>query len=618
MLAKQTPLTKQMLSKLLQISSSKPKQLKKIHALVLTSGFSIKNSLLTQLLENLTLVGDMCYARKVFDEMHKPRVFLWNTLFKGYVKNKLPFESVLLYKKMRDLDVRPDEFTYPFVVKAISQLGVLASCGFAFHAHVVKHGFETLGIVATELVMMYMKFGELRSAQFLFESMQGKDLVAWNAFIAVCVQTGNSALALECYNKMCADDAVLFDSFTVVSMLSACGQLGSLEIGKEVYDRARREGIDCNIIVENARLDMYLKCGSTEDARVLFEEMEQRNVVSWSTMIVGYAMNGDSEEALALFNMMQKEGIRPNYVTFLGVLSACSHAGRVDEGKRYFGIMARSSDKSLEPRKEHYACMVDLLGRSGLLEEAYEFIKSMPLEPDAGIWGALLGACAVHREIKLGQKVADVLVETAPDIGAYQVLLSNIYAAAGKWDCVDRVRSKMRKLGTKKVAAYSSVEFEGKLHYFNRGDKSHPQTKAIYEKLEEILKNVRSMGYVPQTGSVFHDVETEEKECSLSHHSEKLAIAFGLINGRGEDPIRVMKNLRTCDDCHVFAKFVSRLTSRDIIMRDKNRFHHFRNGVCSCREFWFLINKTWIWQQIVKLWFHTYAVRCLKQRDSIK
>ncbi|KAH0924066.1 LOW QUALITY PROTEIN: hypothetical protein HID58_024084, partial [Brassica napus] len=548
MLAKQTPLTKQMLSKLLQTSSSKPKQLKKIHALVLTSGFSIKNSLLTQLLENLTLVGDMCYARKVFDEMHKPRVFLWNTLFKGYVKNKLPFESVILYKKMRDLD--------------------------------------TLGIVATELVMMYMKFGELRSAQFLFESMQGKDLVAWNAFIAVCVQTGNSALALECYNKMCADDAVLFDSFTVVSMLSACGQLGSLEIGKEVYDRARREGIDCNIIVENARLDMYLKCGSTEDARVLFAEMEQRNVVSWSTMIVGYAMNGDSEEALALFNMMQKEGIRPNYVTFLGVLSACSHAGRVDEGKRYFGIMARSSDKSLEPRKEHYACMVDLLGRSGLVEEAYEFIKSMPLEPDAGIWGALLGACAVHREIKLGQKVADVLVETAPDIGAYQVLLSNIYAAAGKWDCVDKVRSKMRKLGTKKVAAYSSVEFEGKLHYFNRGDKSHPQTKAIYEKLEEVLKKIRSMGYVPQTGSVFHDVETEEKECSLSHHSEKLAIAFGLINGRGEDPLRVMKNLRTCDDCHVFAKFVSRLTSRDIIMRDKNRFHHFRNGVCSCREFW--------------------------------
>ncbi|KAF2533166.1 hypothetical protein F2Q70_00031632 [Brassica cretica] len=472
-----------MLSKLLQTSSSKPKQLKKLHALVLTSGFSIKNSLLTQLLENLTLVGDMCYARKVFDEMHKPRVFLWNTLFKGYVKNNLPFESVLLYKKMRDLDVRPD-------------------------------------------------------------------------------------------------------SFTVVSMLSACGQLGSLETGKEVYDRARREGIDCNIIVENARLDMFLKCGSTEEARVLFEEMEQRNVVSWSTMIVGYAMNGDSDEALALFNMMQNQGIRPNYVTFLGVLSACSHAGLVDEGKKYFGIMARSSDKSLEPRKEHYACMVDLLGRSGLLEEAYEFIKSMPLEPDAGIWGALLGACAVHGEIKLGQKVADVLVETSPDIGAYQVLLSNIYAAAGKWHCVDKVRSKMRKLGTKKVAAYSSVEFDGQLHYFNRGDKSHPQTKAIYEKLEEVLKKIRSMGYVPQTRSVFHDVETEEKESSLSHHSEKLAIAFGLINGRVEDPIRVMKNLRTCDDCHVFAKFVSRVTSRDIIMRDKNRFHHFRNGVCSCREFW--------------------------------
>ncbi|KAG7563212.1 Pentatricopeptide repeat [Arabidopsis suecica] len=584
MLAKQTPLTKQMLSELLRASSSKTKQLKKIHAVVIRTGFSEKNSLLTQLLENLVLVGDMCYARQVFDEMHKPRIFLWNTLFKGYVRNQLPFESVLLYKKMRDLGVRPDEFTYPFVVKAISQLGVLP-CGVSLHAHVVKNGFECLGIVATELVMMYMKFSELSSAEFLFESMQVKDLVAWNAFIAVCVQTGNSAIALEYFNKMSAD-AVQFDSFTVVSMLSACGQLGSLEIGEEIYDRARKEEIDCNIIVENARLDMHLKCGSTEAARVLFDEMKQRNVVSWSTMIVGYAMNGDSREALALFTMMQNEGLRPNYVTFLGVLSACSHAGLVNEGKRYFSLMVRSNDKNLEPRKEHYACMVDLLGRSGLLEEAYEFIKKMPVEPDTGIWGALLGACAVHRDMILGQKVADVLVETAPDIGSYHVLLSNIYAAAGKWDCVDKVRGKMRKLGTKKVAAYSSIEFDGKIHFFNRGDKSHPQSKVIYEKLDEILKKIRNMGYVPDTGSVFHDVEMEEKECSLSHHSEKLAIAFGLINGRVGHPIRVMKNLRTCDDCHVFSKFVSRLTSREIIMRDKNRFHHFRNGICSCKEFW--------------------------------
>lgn len=584
MLSKQTPLTKQMLSELLRASSSKPKQLKMIHAIVLRTGFYEKNSLLTQLFENLLLIGDMCYARQVFDEMHKPRIFLWNTLFKGYVKNQLPFESFLLYKKMRDLGVRSDEFTYPFVVKAISQLGVLP-CGSSLHAHVVKNGFDCLGIVATELVLMYMKFGELSSAEFLFQSMQVKDLVAWNAFIAVCVQTGNSAIALEYYRKMCAD-AVQFDSFTVVSMFSACGQLGSLEIGEEIYDRARKEGIDCNIIVVNARLDMHLKCGNTEAARAIFDEMKQKNVVSWSTMIVGYAMNGDSGEALALFTMMQNEGLRPNYVTFLGVLSACSHAGLVNEGKRYFSLMVRSNDKNLEPRKEHYACMVDLLGRSGLLEEAYEFIKKMPVEPDTGIWGALLGACAVYRDMILGQKVADVLVETAPNIGSYHVLLSNIYAAAGKWDCVDKVRSKMKKLGTKKVAAYSSVEFDGKIHFFNRGDKSHPQSKVIYEKLEEILKKIRNMGYVPETGVVFHDVEMEDKESSLSHHSEKLAIAFGLVNGRVGHPIRVMKNLRTCDDCHVFSKFVSRLTSTEIIMRDKNRFHHFRNGVCSCGEFW--------------------------------
>ncbi|CAH2078667.1 unnamed protein product [Thlaspi arvense] len=203
-----------MLSKLLRTSSSKPEQLKKIHALVLTSGLSVKKSLLTQLLDKLIVVGNMCYARQMFDEMHKPRIFLWNTLFKGYVENQFPFESVMLYKKMRSLDVRPDEFTYPFVAKAISQLGVLP-CGFTSHAHVVKYGFESLGIVATELVMMYMNFGELSSAEFLFESMQDKDLVAWNAFIAACVQTRNSAIALEYYHKLCAGD-VRFDSFTVL------------------------------------------------------------------------------------------------------------------------------------------------------------------------------------------------------------------------------------------------------------------------------------------------------------------------------------------------------------------------------------------------------------------
>ncbi|KAL6351092.1 hypothetical protein AAG906_031678 [Vitis piasezkii] len=578
------PITKQALTTLLQSCSSHPSLLKQLHALLLTTGLSIKNALITQLLTSLTLLGDMSYARQLFDEMHKPRPFLWNTIMKGYVKNGIPDEAVSVYGKMRHLGVRPDPFTFPFVIKACAELAELWA-GLGMHGHVVKHGLEFVAAVRTELMIMYVKFGELGCAEFLFGSMVERDLVAWNALIAVCVQTGFSSKALQSFREM-GMAGIKPDSVTVVSALSACGHLGCLETGEEIYEFAREEGIDSNIIVHNARLDMYAKCGDMDKAMNLFDEMPQRNVISWSTVIGGYAINGESEKALALFSRMKNQGVQPNYVTFLAVLSACSHTGRVNEGWQYFNFMAQSDDKNIQPRKEHYACMVDLLGRSGHLEEAYNFIKSMPIEADPGIWGALLGACAIHQNIKLGQHVADLLFELAPEIASYHVLLSNMYAAAGRWHCVEKVRQRMKKKGARKVAAYSSVEFNGEIHILYGGDKSHPQSASILAKLEDLLKQMKSMGYIPETDSVFHDVEDEEKESTLSTHSEKLAIAFSLINGSPKFPIRVMKNLRICGDCHTFCKLVSRITMREIIMRDKNRFHHFKNGICSCKDFW--------------------------------
>ncbi|GMY18617.1 pentatricopeptide repeat-containing protein At2g01510, mitochondrial [Fagus crenata] len=578
------PLTKQAFTNLLKSCSSNPNQLKQIHTLLLTTGLSFKNSLITHILTNLTLLGNMSYARHLFDEMHKPRIFVWNTLIKGYVKNEHPIEAASVYRQMHLLGVRPDSFTYPFVVKACAQLPELWAGG-AVHAHVIKYGLDFVSMVRTELMIMYVKFGELGLADYLFRSMVERDLVAWNALIAVCVQNGLASKALGLFREM-SIAGIKPDAVTIVSALSACGQLGCLEIGEETYGVARKEGIDCNVIVENARLDMYAKCGSTDMARTLFTKMPQRNVISWSTMILGYAINGETEKALTLFSRMQTEGVQPNYVTYLGLLSACSHAGLVNEGRAYFNHMAQSGNKNIQPRKEHYACMVDLLGRTGHLQEAYNFIKNMPIEPDAGVWGALLGACAIHHDVKLGQHVADLLFEVAPDIASYHVLMSNMYATVGRWDFVDKVRLRMRKKGVKKLAGYSSVECNSEFHVFYGGDRSHAQSAYIYEKLKDLIQQIKSMGYIPKTSCVFHDVETEEKEVTISTHSEKLAIAFGLINVRPGYPIRVMKNLRTCDDCHNFSKFVSKITRREIIMRDKIRFHHFRNGVCSCKDFW--------------------------------
>ncbi|KAK2971336.1 hypothetical protein RJ640_026053 [Escallonia rubra] len=577
-------ITKQAFASLLSIHSSHPNQLKQIHALLLTTGISIKNSLITQLLTSLTVLGDMPYARQLFDEMHKPRAYLWNTLIKGYAKNEMPTEAAAVYRQMHTLNVRPDPFTYPFVVKACAELSD-SRVGVAVHVHVLKHGLDFVSVVRTELTVMYVKFGDADSSDYLFDSMVEKDLVAWNALIAAYAQNGLAVNAVRLFGDM-SDSGVRPDAVTVVCVLSACSHLGCLETGENVYEFARREGIDCNIFVDNALLDVFVKCGNIDMAWDWFENMPHRNVISWSTMIGGYAMNGESEKALALFSKMQNEGPWPNDVTFLGVLSACSHAGLVREGWSYFNYMVQSHDENVKPRKEHYACMVDLLGRSGHLEEAYNFIKSMPIDPDPGVWGALLGACAAYHDTELGQHVADRLLEIAPDVASYHILLSNMYAAGGRWHYVEKIRQKMRRKGVKKVTAYSSIEFDGQIHVLYGGDKLHPQSLIIYKKLEELIKHMKGIGYSPNTGSVFHDVDMEEKEAALSSHSEKLAIALGLINVRHELPIRVMKNLRTCDDCHTFSKFVSKISMREIIIRDKSRFHYFKNGFCSCKDFW--------------------------------
>ncbi|WOH13311.1 hypothetical protein DCAR_0832820 [Daucus carota subsp. sativus] len=579
------PLTKQAIDSLLQAHSSCPTQLMQAHALLLTTGLSIKNSLITRLLENFIMLGDMSYARKLFDELHKPRAYLWNTLIKGYVKYEIPCQAVTLYRDMHGLGVRPDPFTFPFVVKACAEFWDVW-VGAAVHAVVLKYGLEFIAMVRTELMMMYVKYGELSYAEKLFFSMEDRDLVSWNALISAYAQNGYAVNALRMFHEMRVG-GINPDGVTIVSALSACSQLGCLETAEKIYEFGRREGrVEGNVFIDNARLDVYVKCGCMDMAFKLFNRMPYRNVISWSTMIGGYALNGESGIALKLFSRMKYEGVQPNSVTYLGVLCACSHAGLVEEGWNNFNNMTYSDNCNLKPRKEHYACMVDLLGRSGRLEEAYNFITTMPIEPDAAVWAALLGACSIYHNIDMGQHAADMLFELSPDIASYHVLVSNMYAAAGRWKCVAKVRHKMRKKGVKKVAAYSSIEYNGQIHILYAGDRWHPQMSRIYQNLKELIERIKTWGYSPKSDSVLHDVDEEEREETLSTHSEKLAIVFGLINIEGQMPIRVIKNLRTCDDCHTFAKIVSKMTMREIIMRDKSRFHHFKHGSCSCKDFW--------------------------------
>jgi pentatricopeptide repeat protein len=336
--------------------------------------------------------------------------------------------------------------------------------------------------------------------------------------------------------------------------------------------------------VGNALIDMYSKCGSVELACHVFEKMSMRNEVSWTSMISGYGMNGYGEDALAHFKKMQTTRLIPNHITFVAVLSACSHAGLVSEGKKYFECMSR--DYQITPRLEHYACVVDLLGRAGLLDEAESFIQAMPAEPNASVWGALLAACTTHGNLNLGQRVGEQLLELESDNDGNYILLSNIYAAAGKWDRVANVRAIMKARGLKQRPGCSWIRVKTKVHRFFVGDRSHPQSEDIYAMLESLTEQLRELGYFPDTRVVLHNVDEEEKENILNAHSEKLAIAFGVIKTCPGTPIRIIKNLRMCRDCHSATKYISRIVSREIFVRDTTRFHRFKDGVCSCGDYW--------------------------------
>ena len=301
-------------------------------------------------------------------------------------------------------------------------------------------------------------------------------------------------------------------------------------------------------------------------------------------MIGGLAMHGKGEDAINLFKEMEKQMRIPDKITFVNILSACAHSGLVEEGRYYFHYMINVH--GIEPTRQHYGCLVDLLARAGMLEEARKVIDEMPMNPDAGVLGALLGACKIHGNVEIGEQIGKRVIELEPENSGRYVILANIYANAGRWEEVANVRKLMNDRGVNKDPGSSMIEMEGFADEFIAGGMAHPQAKAIYTKVDEILESIRMVGYVPDTDAVLHDLAEEEKENPLFYHSEKLAIAYGLLKTKQGETLRITKNLRICKDCHQASKLISKVYERDIIIRDRNRFHHFSNGECSCKDYW--------------------------------
>lgn len=355
-------------------------------------------------------------------------------------------------------------------------------------------------------------------------------------------------------------------------------------LGKQVHGHMIRIGFDLLSFAASALVHMYSKCGNIEIADRVFKRIPQPDLVSWTSLINGYAQNGQPHKALQLFDLLLKSGNQPDHVTFVGVLSACTHAGLVDRGLEYFHSIKEKH--GLTYTADHYACVIDLLGRSGRFREAEDIIDNMPVKPDKYLWASLLGGCRIHGNVELAIRAAEALFQLEPENPVTYVTLANIYATAGKWHEVARIRKVMDSRGVIKKPGLSWTEIKRKVHTFLVGDTSHPNSREIYDKLAELLKKMKEEGYVPETDYVLHDVEEEQKEQNLSYHSEKLAVAFGIISTPPGTSIKVFKNLRTCVDCHTSFKLISKIVEREIIVRDSSRFHCFKEGSCSCKDYW--------------------------------
>lgn len=524
----------------------------------------------------------MQYARKLFDQIPHPNIFTWDTMIRGYAESEDPSPALHIYRKLRLSSVQPDTHTYPFILKAIAKLTVVRE-GEKVHCSAVKDGFVSLMFVQNALVHFYGACGQAECSLQVFEKMSEKDLVAWNSVINCYALNNMPNETLTLYRKMGLEN-VKPDGFTLVSLFTACAELGALALGRRVHVYMTKVGLDKNLHAANALMVLYAKCGNINEAKKVFDGLDERSVVSWTSLIVGLAVNGFGEEALQLFREMERRRLVPSEITFVGVLYACSHCGLVDEGFACFDRMKK--EYGIVPKIEHYGCMVDLMGRAGLVKKAYEYICEMPVEPNAVIWRTLLGACTINGDSTIGEIARDKLRKLEPKHCGDYVLLSNLYASERRWSDVHNVRKAMLKEGVRKVPGHSLVELGNRTHEFVMGDTSHVQTEAIYAMLSEMTRLLRLEGYAPHTSNVLADIEEEEKETALSYHSEKIAIAFVLINTPPGTPIRIVKNLRVCGDCHLAIKLISKIFERDIAVRDCSRFHHFKNGACSCKDYW--------------------------------
>ncbi|KAK9282156.1 hypothetical protein L1049_005068 [Liquidambar formosana] len=536
------------------------KQLESVYASMVKNNERQDCFLMNQFITACSTLGRLDYAILAFTQMTDPNVFVYNAMIRGFVHCCTPYQALEFYLQMLRAQVCPSSYTFSPLIKACTLVSALRF-GEVVHGQIWKNGFEAHVFVQTALIDFYSnvgkiearrvfdemperdvfawttmvsaharagdmilarrlfeemperntatwntmidgyaRLGNVESAELLFHRMPTRDIISWTTMINCYSQSKQFREALAVFNEM-RTHAISPDEVTMASVISACAHLGALDIGKKIHLYVMKNGFDLDVYIGSALIDMYAKCGSLDRSLVVFFKLQEKNLFCWNSIIEGLAVHGYAKEALAMFGRMEREKIKPNGITFISILSACTHAGLVEEGRKRFLSMTR--DFSLSPDVEHYGCMVDLLSKAGLLDEALELIRSMKIEPNSVIWGALLGGCKLHRNLEIAQVAVNKLMVLEPNNSGYYSLLINMYAEVNRWGEVAKVRATMKELRVEKTCPGSSwIEMERKIHQFAAADKTHPASSEIYLLLDELDVQLKLVGYVPELGFI--------------------------------------------------------------------------------------------------------------------
>uniref|UniRef100_A0A1J3K7L7 Pentatricopeptide repeat-containing protein, chloroplastic n=1 Tax=Noccaea caerulescens TaxID=107243 RepID=A0A1J3K7L7_NOCCA len=559
---------------------------KRVYGYMMSNGFEPEQYMMNRMLLMHVQCGMIIDARRLFDEMPERNLFSYYSIISGFVNFGNYLEALKLFKMMWEELSGCETHSFAVILRASAGLGSIY-VGKQLHVCALKLGAVGNTFVSCGLIDMYSKCGDVEDARRVFDNMPEKTTVSWNNIIAGYALHGFSEEALCLLYEM-RDSGAAFDQFTLSIMIRISTRLAKLELTKQAHACLIRSGFESEIVANTALVDFYSKWGRVDTARHVFDKLPRKNIILWNALMGGYANHGRGADAVNLFEKMIAANVAPNHVTFLAVLSACAYSGLSERGWDIF--LSMGEVHGIKPRAMHYACMIELLGRDGLLDEAIAFIRRAPLKPTVNMWAALLNACRMHGNLDLGRVVAEKLYGMEPEKLGNYVVMYNVYNSMGKTAEAAGVLDALESKGLRMMPACSWVEVGDQSHSFLSGDEceSYSETakRQIYEKVDELMEDITEYGYSTEERNLLPDVDVAEEERVVRYHSEKLAIAYGLVNTREWNPLQITQNHRICKDCHKVVEFISLVTGREIVVRDASRFHHFKQGKCSCGGYW--------------------------------